>query len=331
MPAKRYISRLILVVLATWALGLAGCSYIPWIGDDESEDDLAFEQDFGNEDNAGFEDIPEESNSEDAFFAEDAPVADDSGFDDTGFDDAGVGDTSGGFAGVDQGTQRNELKTDVETLQAQQEALISRVRQLQEIIQTMEPRLTATQSQLETSLGSASGTGSALKPEVDDLKAEVARLNSEIARIKSMKGGGTQMASAAPRKMRSSRSSRGIPPDYTKALDSYRAGNYDDSIYRFQELAQKNPPEHLKDNIHFWIGSNYFKLDMLDDAIAQFQAVVDKFPSGNKVHDSRYMLGVTYAKKGDKGRALDVLDAAIKGNPPAEVRDKIQKQLMEIK
>ena len=43
----------------------------------------------------------------------------------------------------------------------------------------------------------------------------------------------------------------------------------------FQELGLNNPPENLKDNIVFWIGNNYLKLDMHDDAIKQFQTVLD--------------------------------------------------------
>ena len=46
----------------------------------------------------------------------------------------------------------------------------------------------------------------------------------------------------------------------------------------------------------------------------------------NNEHTRRYS-----RKKGDTGRALDALEIALKGNPPSEVRQKIEKQLMEIK
>ena len=55
---------------------------------------------------------------------------------------------------------------------------------------------------------------------------------------------------------------------------------------------------------------------MYDDAIKQFEAVVDKFPRGNKVHDSRYMLGVSYYRKGETSQAIDVLESALKRHPP---------------
>ena len=96
-------------------------------------------------------------------------------------------------------------------------------------------------------------------------------------------------------------------------------------------MSLSNPPQNLRDNIVFWMGSNYLKLDMYDDAIKQYQTVLSQYPDGNKVHDARYMLGVSYQKKGDTGRALDALEVALKSNPPSEVRQKIEKQLMEIK
>ena len=117
------------------------------------------------------------------------------------------------------------------------------------------------------------------------------------------------------------------PPEYDKALTAYRSRNYDESILLFQNLALSNPPNSLKDNIDFWIGSNYLALEMFDDAILQFETVLNKYPSGNKVHYSRYMLGVSYSKKGETSRAIEVLEGALKRNPTAEVRGKILAQL----
>ncbi len=342
----KYISRLTSVGLFAMALTFSGCSYIPWLGDDDSEEDLAFEQEFGAEEGSEFDEEQQASNNEeDGFFADDAGGgSDDSGFDDSGFDDSGFedssadsgsGGSSGGFSSVDQATGGGELRTDIETLQAQQEALITRVRELQEIIQTMEPRLAAAQTQLENTMGGTTAAAQSIQPDVERLKSEVSQLNQEISRLKAQEGT-MKMASASRSTSRSnartrSRGSSQLPAAYTQALNAYRSGDYDGSILQFQEFSQKSPPSHLKDNILFWIGSNYFKLDMYDDAISQFQAVIDSFPRGNKVHDSRLMLGMSFYKKGDRGRALDILEAALKSNPPGEVRDKIQKQLMEIK
>ena len=158
------------------------------------------------------------------------------------------------------------------------------------------------------------------------------RLKNEIATLKKAPAPAKQAKQIRKiRPMRRYPKLTGTPEKYDQALAAYKAGRYDESILLFQEMSLNNPPENLKDNIHFWMGSNYMKIDMFDDAIKQFQTILKQYPGGNKVHDARYMLGVCYQKKGDTGRALDALEVALKSNPPSEVRLKIEKQLMEIK
>ncbi|GJL80173.1 MAG: hypothetical protein NPINA01_31620 [Nitrospinaceae bacterium] len=310
MSPKKFLFRLFLVFLVAFPLVLSGCSYIPWIGDSE-EEDLAFEEDFP------FEDEQPASASggggDDDFFAEDGALTDSGG---------------GDFSSLDQGTDSMELKGDVESLQNQQGALISKVRELEEILSTLEPRVSATQERLEGSLSSVASQSEFLQPEVEELKLKVSQLNQEISRLK-MARAGAAMPSSRSGVGGGSRSS-GTPPEYNQALDAYRKGNYDESILLFQNFALSNPPVNLKDNILFWIGSNYVKLEMYDNAIKQFDTVLSQFPSGNKAHDSRLMLGVSYYKKGEASRAIEVLETALKYNPPSEVRGKILAQLDEI-
>ena len=245
--------------------------------------------------------------------------------------DSGMIGEESGFVSIDQKTDRDEFKIDVATLHKQQEELMFRVQELQKIVGNLEPRLTATQEKMAASMGS--GTGSQkVSQDIEALKMEIARLKNEIAILK--RGHLPSKQAKVIQKTRPSRRYPKLsrtPKSYNQALAAYRAGKYDESILMFQELSLKNPPENLKDNIHFWIGSNYMKLDMYDDAIQQFQTVLKQYPRGNKIHDSRFMLGVCYQKKGDTGRALDALEVALKGNPPSDVRQKIERQLMEIK
>ncbi len=311
MLRKNFLFRLLGVFLVAAPLVLNGCSYIPWIGGND-DDDLAFEEDFPFEDEQPARQA-KGSSSEDDFFA-----------DEGGFIEGG---SDGDFASIDQGTDSRELKGDVQSLQSQQEALISKVRELEEILQTLEPRVSATQERLEGSLSAVTTQSEFLEPEVQELKMKVSQLNEEITRLKMQK-----MAGVAPRSMsRSQGVARATtPPEYNKALAAYQSGNYDESILLFQNFALSNPPSSLKDNILFWIGSNYLKLEMFDDAIKQFDTVVNQFPGGNKSHDSRLMLGVSYYKKGETSRAIEVLESALKYNPPSDVKGKILAQLSQI-
>jgi TolA-binding protein len=345
--AKNRIKFVALLILIA-SLALTGCSSWPWSSDKEDED-LFFEEDFGSEFEGAKKDEPQvkkesesqtqaapaASSEEDSFFgaepkAQPSPKPNPQP---TANMDQGSGVISGGggFASVDQKTDKEELKGDVATLRIQQEELMFRVQELQKIVNNLEPRLAATQERVDASLGTGSGS-SKVDEEIQSLKFELNRLNDEIATLKNSPVASSQTKSIQKaRPMNRHSNGSGTPKEYNQALAAYKAGRYDESILLFQEMSLSNPPHNLKDNIVFWMGSNYLKLDMFDDAIKQFQTVLTQYPDGNKVHDSRYMLGVCYQKKGDTGRALDALEVALKSNPPSDVRQKIEKQLMEIK
>ena len=301
---------------------------MPWADDDE--DDLAFEEDFPFEDEEFVDEgrrrgknASRESSNDDDFFAENGSLPDSGGMEgDVGFAD----DDPDGFTSVNQQTERVEIKGDVENLQTQQETLISKVRELEEVLNTLEPKIDAATEQIEVG-ASSSATDSVnfLEPEVEDLKAQMAQLNEEISLLKVQK---LHSPKTNQSKMRSARMK--TPPEYDQALSAYRNKDPDGSILLFQNLALNNPPNHLKDNIEFWIGCNYVALEMYDDAILQFETVLNKYPRGNKVHDSRYMIGVSYSKMGETSRAIEVLEDALKSNPPNEVRAKIAAQLNHI-
>ena len=301
---------------------------MPWADDDE--DDLAFEEDFPFEDEEFVDEgrrrgkkASRGSSSDDDFFTEDKSFSDSGGMEsDDGFAD----DDPDGFTSVNQQTERVEIKGDVENLQTQQETLISKVRELEEVLNTLEPKIDAATEQIAVG-ASSSATDSVnfLEPEVEDLKAQMVQLNEEISLLKMQK---LHSPKKNQSKMRSARIK--TPPEYDQALSAYRNKDSDGSILLFQNLALSNPPNHLKDNIEFWIGCNYVALEMYDDAILQFETVLNKYPRGNKVHDSRYMIGVSYSKMGETSKAIEVLEDALKRNPPNEVRAKIAAQLNHI-
>jgi len=310
MPILNPILRMVMILIVAGSMLLGGCSYIPWTSNDD--DDLAFEEDFPFED-----DSQASGEGEDDFFDE----GDDFAFD----DDKALGEEGEDeFASIDQRSDKNELKMDVGTLQTQQEALISKVRELEMELSSLGPKINETQEKLEGSLSAVSGQSEYLEPEVEELKLQVARLSDEITHIRSVKSSNSRARGISRRR------SVSTPPQYNQALASYRAGNYDESILQFQSFSLANPPHRLKDNIDYWIGSNYVKLEMYDDAVTQFETVINSYPRGNKVHDSRFMLGRVYSLKGESSRAVEILQSALKNNPPSEVRGKILKQLKDI-
>ena len=133
MPPAIIFARLALIIFLSFPLFLNSCSYLPWADDDE--DDLAFEEDFPFEDEEFVDEgrrrgrkASRENSSDDDFFGED-----------TSFSDSGGMEGDDGFVDDDSQTDRVELKGDVENLQTQQETLISKVRELEEVLNTLEP------------------------------------------------------------------------------------------------------------------------------------------------------------------------------------------------
>ena len=80
---------------------------------------------------------------------------------------------SDGFASIDQETDRGEMRGDVESLQNQQEALISKVRELEEMLNTLEPKIDAATERIEGGVSSATDSTDFLEPEVEDLKSNL--------------------------------------------------------------------------------------------------------------------------------------------------------------
>lgn len=277
---------LLIFLLSVVPLFIAGCSSVPFMGNDE--DELAFEEDFP---------IDDWANEEKSFFT----------------------DKSENFFNEDQYADKQELQEEVGDLQTRQENLITEVSELEQSLLMMDLEVEIAQERLDNSLSIESQPFEFLKPEVEELKTQIALLKDEINFIKSQR-----MGNAVRNKSRVR-----TPPGYNRALAAYRSGNYGESIFMFQDLGKSNPSGKLKDNIEFWLGMNYFKLDMYDDAIRQFETVISIYPRGNKVHDSRYMLGRVYYRIGRVKRAENVLEAALKLNPPAEVKKKIRRQLEE--
>ena len=328
MPLGIMFGRFVLISFLSFPQFLTGCSYIPWA--DNDEDDLAFEEDFPFEDEEFVGEsrrrdkkASREDSNDDDFFGSDESFSDS---DRMASEDGFADDDSDGFGSDGLQEDRVALEGDVENLQTQQETLISKVRELEEVLNTLEPKIDAATEQIEFGASSDNDSVNFLEPEVEDLKAQVAQLNEEISLIKAQKSHSPKVSQSKMRRAKTT-----TPPEYDKALSAYRNKDHDGSILLFQNLALSNPPNHLLDNIEFWIGNNYVALEMYDDAILQFETVLNKYPRSNKVHDSRYMIGVTYSKMGETSRAVEVLEDALKRNPTNEVRAKIKDKLNQIK
>ncbi len=127
-----------------------------------------------------------------------------------------------------------------------------------------------------------------------------------------------------------------IPPvifssaNYNAAMKAFSQGQYQISLRLFNKLIKQNPPKFLEDNIHFGLGSSYFRLKKYSQAQKHFQKILDDFQMGDKRFNSYVMLGVIHNLQGEKSRALYLLDEALSNNPPERMKPLITRLIRNI-
>lgn len=117
---------------------------------------------------------------------------------------------------------------------------------------------------------------------------------------------------------------------YNSAMKAFSLGQYKKSLSLFNKVMTQNPPKFLKDNIHFGLGSSYFRLKKYSRAQKHFQKILDDFEMGDKRFNSYVMLGVIHNLQGEKSRALYLLDEALNNNPPERMKPLINRLIKNI-
>ena len=117
---------------------------------------------------------------------------------------------------------------------------------------------------------------------------------------------------------------------YTAAIQLLKEGRFKQSMHKFNVALQNNPPVDLTDNIHFGLATAYYKLSKYSKAIKQLNAIRKYYPEGDKWYMSYVMLGMIHNQKGEKSRALFILNEALKKNPPQNIRKMIDLMLNKI-
>jgi tetratricopeptide (TPR) repeat protein len=163
------------------------------------------------------------------------------------------------------------------------------------------------------------------------------QINKEIQRSKFMQTDLKEMQEKINQeKARLKKRSKIIPPvifssaNYKAAMKAFSQGKYKISIELFIKLIKQNPPEFLEDNIHFGLGSSYFRLKKFSQAKKHFQKILEDFQMGDKRFNSYVMLGIIHNLQGEKSRALYLLDEAFNNNPPERMKPLISSLIKNI-
>ena len=95
-------------------------------------------------------------------------------------------------------------------------------------------------------------------------------------------------------------------------------GDLDQALTYAQRAKQVMPNLSEVSDTLGWI---YLKKNMSDNAMDVFQALVNQKPDSSTY---RYHLGMAYAQKGDKPKALAALQQALQSRPPKDEENKIK-------
>jgi TolA-binding protein len=163
------------------------------------------------------------------------------------------------------------------------------------------------------------------------------QINKEIQRSKTMQTDLKQTKKKIKQaEARLKKRSKIIPPiifssaNYKVAMKAFSQGKYKKSIELFNKLIKQNPPKFLEDNIHFGLGSSYYRLKKYLQAKTHFQKILDDFQMGDKRFNSYVMLGIILNLQGEKSRALYLLDQAFNNNPPDRMKPLISRLIKNI-
>ncbi len=161
------------------------------------------------------------------------------------------------------------------------------------------------------------------KKQQEQLKHELAKLNIDQKFLKSRLTTLTVMRPQLKPKI----FSRKV---YTAAIIFLKNGQYKRSMHNFNVALQSNPPRNLKDNIHFGLATAFYKLRKYSQAIKQLDAIRKYYPKGDKWYMSYVMLGMIHNQKGEKSRALYILNEALNKKPPQKIKRMIDLMLHKI-
>ena len=107
--------------------------------------------------------------------------------------------------------------------------------------------------------------------------------------------------------------------DYRHAILLFRDGQYLKSIAKFKSILEKKYPASLKDNILFGLASNYYKLKKYDRALVNLDDIIQNHPKDDKWLVSHAISGLIYNLQGKSGKAIPVLESALRHQPSPEL------------
>ncbi|MCX7726133.1 MAG: tol-pal system protein YbgF [Chitinispirillaceae bacterium] len=160
-----------------------------------------------------------------------------------------------------------------------------------------------------------------------DLDAKITALQTQLQTTTQRKGGKAATFSPA-----SATPLLGSPEYdlYQTALKVFNNKNYEKAIELFNEVIGQFPQGDYTGNSRYWIGECYFALGNYASAITSFNHVFD-FKNHPKSDDAQFKIALSYLKMGEEKLAREEFKKLISRYPSSEYVDKAKNYLEGLK
>ena len=223
------------------------------------------------------------------------------------------------------------LMVEIKQLQAQQKETLAKVKELEEMVNSMEPNFQEMMREMNEKIEYIESKVSVARMDLNDTIKEVNKLKLKqgLKIEESLTHSSTSpipLETMIPVKKKG----REVQKGYARALHLFNDKRYKDSLDLLQSLIIEDSPEDLRDNIIFWIGDCYYELKKYDAALVKFYKVIEEYPHGNKVIDAKEMIGLSYYIMGENEIALKIFKELLNENPPPDIQTRVEEKIKEI-
>ena len=228
-----------------------------------------------------------------------------------------------------QAAELTELRTGVDGLRSDLQALRQQVAALQATLYSADRRATAereageargreTQDALGKRLATVERRVEELGDGVTGLEVGTAALAEQFARLEA----GTAASAVSPPRPRAGARQPGPPISseelFDRGMESYRAGELGQAVLDFEEFADKNPGHPLTPSAHFWIGEAYFRSRDFEQAASRYQKAIDLASTGERTPDALLRLGLALRSLHREDRAREVWARLVRDFPDSD-------------
>lgn len=102
---------------------------------------------------------------------------------------------------------------------------------------------------------------------------------------------------------------------YDYALRLHREGKHEEARGAFKHFLAQFPKSERIDNAHFWIAETHMSEQQYEQAILAYQNVIKDFPKGNKAANAMYRQALAFLEIKDKTSARLLLNKVVKDYP----------------